>query len=434
MRVAFGMVQPDAGTIVVDGVERRFASPADAISAGVGMVHQHFTLVPAMTASENVALGGRGRYDPRAAVRRVEQIGAETGLALDPHALAGSLPVGAQQRLEIAKALSRDARLLILDEPTAVLAPAEARELLRWLRGLAERGRSVVLITHRLRDALSFADDVTVLRRGGTVAALPSVDADEGMLAELMLGEPAAAESRRESGVAPGEPVLRARGLVVADERGVERVRDATLDVRAGEIVGLAGVEGAGQHELLRALAGRLRPTRGSVDAPRTVGFIPEDRHRDALLLDGSLTENAALRGSGARRGLVGWRAMAERAGRLVAAADVRAGAAGPEAVARALSGGNQQKFVAARELDAAGGPLAVIAENPTRGLDIRAGAAVRARLRAARDDGAAVLVYSSDLDEVLALADRVLVIHQGHVSAVPADRDAVGRAMLGVV
>jgi ABC-type uncharacterized transport system ATPase subunit len=435
MRVAFGMVVPDEGTVAVDGEERRFHSPADAMRAGIGMVHQHFTLVPAMTVAENVALGSSGRYDARDAVRRVRAVSEQTGLPLDPHALAGSLSVGAQQRLEIVKALSRDARVLILDEPTAVLAPDEARDLLHWLRGLADAGRTVVLITHKLREALAVADDVTVLRRGRTVLALTAAGATEAAIAEAMLGEPATAEQGPARVTAPGAPVLRARALGVTDARGVERVHDATFDVCAGEIVGIAAAEGAGQHELLRALAGRLRPTRGTVERPDVVGFIPEDRHRDALLLDATLTENVALQGAGARRGLVRWGAMAARTAALLTRADVRAGDAGVTAIARTLSGGNQQKLVAARELDAAAGaPLAVVAENPTRGLDIRAGAAVRARLREARDAGAAVLVYSSDLDEVLALADRMLVVHDGRVSAVPPDREKVGRAMLGVV
>ena len=463
MRVAFGMLAPDAGVVRIDGLARRPTSPASAIAAGVGMVHQHFSIVPAMTVAENVALGGRGRHDPRAAARRVRALGERTGLVLDPAAVAGTLGVAAQQRLEIVKALARDARLLILDEPTAVLSPAEARDLLGWLRGFVDGGGTAVLITHKLRDALDHADAVTVLRRGRTVATAAvrgplAARLDEGTLAALMLGGAAAAGAsesalatatgaHRVAGAGPTEgeaaapagapspsaPVVRARGLRLVDGRGVTRIRGASFTVAAGEIVGVAAVEGSGQRELLRALAGRLAPAEGTLERPARVAFVPEDRHRDALLLDGSLTENLALRGAGARRGLVRWRTLAARAATLIARHDVRGGS--PRTPARALSGGNQQKFVVARELAAdgdGGAPALVVAENPTRGLDIRATAAVHGRLREARAGGAAVIVHSGDLDEVLGLADRVLVVYDGTVVAVAAERDAVGRAMLG--
>jgi simple sugar transport system ATP-binding protein len=460
MRVAFGLVRPDAGTVRVHGAVRRFASPADAIAAGIGMVHQHFTIVPAMTVAENVALGGRGPYAPRAAAARVRAVGSATGLALDPAAVAGTLPVAAQQRLEIVKALARAARVLILDEPAAVLGPDEAEELLGWLRRWVDGGGTAVLVTHKLRDALRHADAVTVLRRGRTVLARPvrrdDDTLDEGRLAAAMLGDAsgsAAADATGDpaadgmadgiDGASPGalppapdgtasRVVVRAERVRVVDAQGVVRVRDATLTLRAGELVGVAAVEGSGQHELLRLLAGRVAPAAGVLDRPGRVAFVPEDRHRDALLVDGSLVENLALAGAAARRGRVPWGALAARTAALVAAFDVRGGEAGT--AAGALSGGNQQKFVVARELAGAGDdvPALVVAENPTRGLDIRASAAVRARLRAARDAGAAVVVYSSDLDEVLALADRVLVVHDGRVYDAPPDRDAVGRLMLG--
>jgi simple sugar transport system ATP-binding protein len=432
MRVAFGMLRPDAGEVLVDGVARRFASPADAIAAGIGMVHQHFTIVPAMTVAENVALGGHGRYDARGAARRVRDVAERTGLALDPDAVAGSLGISAQQRLEIVKALARDARTLILDEPTAVLTPAEARELLTWLRAFVAAGHTAIVVTHRLRDALAYADDVTVLRRGRTVGALPTDDATEDALAELVLGErppqPAAVHAAR-----PGAVVARAEAVRYVDARGVERVRGATLDVRAGEIVGIAAVEGAGQHELLRLLAGRLAPTSGALERPARIGFVPEDRHRDALLLDATLTENVALHGAGARRGRMPWSALAEGTTSLVSRFDVRGAEGGGRVPARALSGGNQQRLVVARELGAEGdAPPLLVVENPTRGLDVRAAAAVHDRLREARDAGTGVVVHSTDLDEVLTLADRVLVMYDGRVSPVQADREAVGRAMLG--
>jgi simple sugar transport system ATP-binding protein len=465
MRVAFGLVRPDAGAVRVFGEDRQFASPADAIAAGVGMVHQHFTLVPAMTVAENVALGGRGAYRPREAAERVRAVGADTGLVLDPAARAGGLPVAAQQRLEIVKALARAARVLILDEPGAVLTPAESDDVLRWLRRWVDAGghatpRAAVLVTHKLRDALRHTDDVTVLRRGARVLTSSvrhqhdsKSQVDEGRLAGAMLGDgvatyddgtgdplPASAPrgstgAATRSGATTGATravVVQADNLTLVDDRGVPRVRDASFALRAGEVVGVAAVEGSGQRELLRALAGRLTPTSGALVQPGDVAFVPEDRHRDALLLQAPLAENLALRGAGARRGRMRWPTFAERALELAAAFDVR-GAVDARTPADALSGGNQQKFVVARELAGADAPPSlVVAENPTRGLDIRATAAVRARLRAARDAGACVVVHSSDLDEVLALADRMLVVHDGRVSEVPPERDAVGRVMLG--
>jgi general nucleoside transport system ATP-binding protein len=443
MRIAFGMVRPDGGEMTLDAHPYRPRSPADAIGLGLGMVHQHFALVPAMTVAENVALGGRGRYDPRAAERRVARIAATTGAHLDPRARVSELGIGAQQRVEILKALARDARTLVLDEPTAVLAPAEARELLAQLRRFADAGRAVVLITHKLRDALAIADDVTVLRAGRTVLAAPAAALGENDLARAMLGERSAADPsvaeavladpsadpRPEAGTGSGTAVVRLHGVDLADARGVVRVRGATLEVGRGEIVGVAGVDGAGQRELLRALAGRLPAHAGTVTAAASVGFVPEDRQRDALVLDFSLVENILLGGAGTRRGRIRWRAEHARAVSILAEHDVRA--SGPDAKAGTLSGGNQQKLVLARELS--GRPALVVAENPTRGLDVRAAAAVHGALRAARDAGSGVVLHSSDLDEVLALADRVLVVHAGSVRPCPADREAVGRAMLGL-
>ena len=447
MRVAFGLVRPDAGEVRVDGRARRFESPRDAIAAGFGMVHQHFTLVPAMTVAENVALGGRGRYRPSEAAARVRALGDATGLRLDPDAPAGTLGVAAQQRLEVLKALARGgeggARLLILDEPAAVLAPAEAEELLRWLRGWVDAGGTAVLVTHKLRDALRYADAVTVLRRGRTVlaAALRGSSGPGGVeeetLTRAMLGgelmadagpPPAARAGRAEMPV-----VARLQGARVVDAAGVTRLKETTVAIQAGTVVGVAAVEGSGERELLRLLAGRLEPSAGRVDRPARVAFIPEDRHRDALLLDGDLAENLALAGAGVRRGRLSWPQLRARAATLVARADVRGGA--PAVAARALSGGNQQKFVVARELD--GNPPLVVAENPTRGLDVRAAAAVRERLRAAAvgtagGPSAAVVVYASDLDEVLALADEMLVVYDGTVRRAPVDRRVVGRLMLG--
>lgn len=466
MRIAFGMLRPDGGRVVVNGKEARFSSSADAIACGIGMVHQHFTLVPAMTVAENVALGMHGRYDARAVAALVRQLSQRTGLPLDPEARVESLPVGAQQRLEIVKALARDARLLILDEPTAVLVPHEVDELLQWVRRFADEGRAVVLITHKLREALAVADEVTVLRRGRTVRTGLTPDLTGDALVAALLGSevpaPATPDTvRAEAARAGGEgstsdglasmpaatpdaaraPVAALHGVHVANASGNALLRNVTLEVRPGEIVGIAAVEGSGQRELLRLLAGRLLPTTGLISLPSDIAFVPEDRHLDAMVLDMSLTENVALRGLARRRGRMPWRALGETTHTLITRFDVRT--AGAASSGRSLSGGNQQKLVLARELTAlhtdrlpqapGSRPALVVVENPTRGLDIRATAAVQEQLRLARDGGSAVVLYSSDLDEVLAMADRMLVVHAGRVSEVhPATRGSVGRAMLG--
>jgi simple sugar transport system ATP-binding protein len=452
MRIAFGLIKPDAGSIAVAGIGRRFTSVADSIAAGVGMVHQHYTLVPAMTVADNVALGLGGHYDVRAVSERIRSIGTKTGLALDPAASVSDLSVEAQQRLEIVKALARNARLLILDEPTAVLAPASAAELLRWLRTFAAGERAVVLITHKLREAVSVADDVTVLRRGRTVLTIAATGATEAALADAMLGTAAGAtvrartkpragapEGAREAGStaagSPGPPaappavVISANDVMIRDLRGVKKLSGVSFAIHAGEIVGVAGVEGQGQHELLRVVAGRMPVASGSLVAPPEVGFVPEDRQRDALVLEFPLYENVALRGAGARRGRIAWRRVREETRQLLAAFDVRAD--GEDAPASTLSGGNQQKLVLGRELAAK--PRALVVENPSRGLDIQATAAIHERLLDARDSGCAVLFYASDVDEVLALADRVLIVAQGTVREVARDREIAGRAMLGL-
>jgi general nucleoside transport system ATP-binding protein len=428
MRIAFGMIRPDAGTISTQAA-KPIDSPAAAIAAGIGMVHQHFTNVPAMTVAENVALGHRGLYDARRAAERVVDIGRRLGLELDPYAPVEDLPVGAQQRLEIVKALGMGARLLILDEPTAVLAPAEAEELMKWLRAFADDGNAVVLITHKLSEALRIADDVTVLRRGIVTLSTTAATATLEQVADAMLGETLHDDVRHDSPRDVGESVARLRSVTVRDERGIVRLREVSLDVNAGEILGIAAIEGSGQRELLRVLARRATPSEGAVEVPNDVAFVPEDRHADALVLEFNAAENVALKNAGAKRGRIPWRALREHTRQLVAAFDVRG--ADDAAPVRSLSGGNQQKLVLARELD--GAPAFVVAENPTRGLDVRAARAVRARLRDAADAGAGVVVYSSDLDEVLALATRVVVLHGGELLDVGRERESVGRAMLGL-
>jgi simple sugar transport system ATP-binding protein len=435
MRVAYGMVRPDTGSVRTRGKDVRLLTPLDAISAGIGMVHQHFTLVPAMTVQENLALGGRGRLRAHDMSARVREIAKRTGFSLDPFARVDSLPVGAQQRVEIAKALARDASLLILDEPTAVLAPTEVEDLLRWLRAYVDAGHSAVLITHKLREALAVADDVTVLRRGRVVHSGLALEANPRQLTEAMLGTANADDRTAVPRTPPtSSSVFVAEGISVADRMGRVRVREASFTIRSGELVGVVAVEGAGQRELLRALAGRYAISAGRLQRSAVVGFVPEDRHHDAVLLDRSLTESVALRGAGKRRGRIDWVGFRAHTEELLRAFDIRAPHA--DSSVRALSGGNQQKLVLARELVAAPdepAPDALVVENPTRGLDVRATAEVHRRLREACARGAAIVMYSSDLDEVLAIASRVLVLFDGNARELPIDRDAVGRAMLGL-
>jgi simple sugar transport system ATP-binding protein len=430
MRIAFGLQSRDAGTVCVHGSNVRITSPADAIALGIGMVHQHFTLVPAMTVAENLALGGRGRFDIASTGERVRALAQQTGLTIDADARVSDLSVASQQRLELLKALAREARILIFDEPTAVLAPSEAEELLRRLRQLADRGCAVVLITHKLREALSVADDITVLRRGETVLTQPRANVDEEALIEAMIGQRSVQTLPQRRPHTPRPPIISARDVSVADVNRTIRVRHASFDIHGGEIVGVAAVEGSGHRELLRAVARRIPVSAGVLEVPGAVGFVPDDRHRDGLVLRMSLTENYMLRGAAARRGTVRWADAARATNEIIRQFDVRAPSS--NATAATLSGGNQQKFVLGRELE--GPPAALVIENPTRGLDILATTFVQNRLLQARADGVAMMVYSSDLEEVVALADRVFVVYGGVVREVAVDGDVIGRAMLGAL
>lgn len=428
MRIAYGVIQPDNGRILLRGLPVRFRSPAVAIRHGLGMVHQHFTNVPAMTVAENVALGNKGLYSRQRQNDFVRALSQRTGLPLDPERTVSGLAVGAQQRLEILKALAREVRVLIMDEPTAVLAPAEAEELLRWLRSFADQGGSVILITHKLREALAISDDVTVLRYGRTILSKSARSASSDELARAMLGDASAPALARSARTA-GRIVLRLVKVSVRDEAGKVRVSDADAEVRQGEIIGIVALENSGHDFLLRAIAGRLPPSGGMIERDSPVAFIPEDRQRDAIVMSFPLTENVALRGSGFARGIIRWRDVRARTEQLVRDFDIRTSSI--DVPVRTLSGGNQQKLVLARELS--DDPSLVVAQNPTRGLDIRATADVHDRLRSAAANGAGVVLYSSDLDEVLSLADRAIAIHDGRLRAVPNDREAAGRAMLGL-
>ena len=440
MHVAYGLVRPDAGEIAIEGWPRTIGSPRVARRFGIGMVHQHFTSVPALTVAENVALAAGWQVRPGPLRERVRELTERIGLPLEPDAPAGRLSVALKQRLEIVKALASDARILLLDEPTAVLAPAEADDLLRVIGEFTARGGAAVLITHKLDEALAAADWITVLRQGSVVLDEPVGAQSPATLAEAMVGDGAESLAEELGGATarptiwPGGALVRLEDLEVPRESGYGiAVRGASMSIRPGEIVGIAAVEGNGQRELLRAVAGRLHPLRGRREVAGPVGFIPEDRTSEGLIPELTLTENVVL-GSRAddpwlRKGRLDWKVARTRTSALLREYGVVA--AGPDAPAAALSGGNQQKVVLARELARA--PRVIVAENPTRGLDIRSTGAIHARLRAAAAAGAAVLVYSSDLDEVLALAHRVLVAARGVVLDVPdgATRSQIGELMV---
>jgi ABC-type uncharacterized transport system ATPase subunit len=429
MRIAFGLERADRGVVERDGRPVELRSPHDAIAAGIGMVHQHFSLVAELTVAENIALGGRGRLEREAAMQVVRRLADQTGLLVDPAARVADLPVSARQRAEILKAFARNASVIILDEPTAVLTPSEARELLARIRDFATAGTAVVLITHKLREALDAADEVTVLRAGRTVLTAPARGLTEHRLVEAMVGDRAPGTIRR-ARVHAGEPVIELADAQIGRSDGSALLERVRCVVRAGEIVGIAGAEGSGVRELVRVLAGRSLPSGGRVVQPPYVGFVPADRQGEALLLDGTLVENVALANAGSRRGRMPWQALRDSTCELLERFSISA--SGVNASARSLSGGNQQRLVVGRELQS--GARALVVESPSRGLDILAAAALQRDLLAARDSGVAVVVQTGDLEELVALSDRVLVCHGGNVVEVPADLDAVVRAMVGAV
>jgi simple sugar transport system ATP-binding protein len=436
MHIAYGMLPPDAGDILIGGVPRRLRSPRDAREAGIGLVHQHFTSIPALTVAENIALFAGWDVRPRELATRVSALTDRLNLPFDPQVRAGALPVALLQRLEIVKALAADARVLLLDEPTGVLAPTEADELLARARAFAQSGGAVVLITHKLDEALRAADHVTVLRRGSVVLDRPVSGLGARELTEAMIGDATLLDEPAPEpfilDVAPRR--VHVAGLEVARESGLGMaVKQASLGIRAGEIVAVAGIEGSGQRELLRAIAGVLPVFRGTREVAAPLAFVPEDRTTEGLIPDLSVTENMVLGlGRSARwvnRGRLDWPAARRRTAELISEFGVRA--AGPDAPAGSLSGGNQQKLIIARALER--DPAVIVAENPTRGLDVQASRAVHDRLREAAGRGVAVLLYSSDLDEVLTLGQRIVVMVRGTLREVSANasRSEIGTLML---
>ncbi len=453
MNCVYGLYRPDAGEILVDGKPVRFSSPSDGIDAGIGMVHQHFMLIPVMTVAENIVLAAEPRkgvvLDMAAAEERVRELSRRYGLAVNPEARVENLSVGQEQRVEILKALYRNAHVLILDEPTAVLTPQEAEDLFTVMRELKAGGTAIIVITHKLDEVLAVADRVSVLRRGRKVATVPIAEVTKQGLAELMVGREVLLQVDK-GAASPGEPVLEVTDLQVRDDRGLEAVRGVSLTVRKGEIVGIAGVDGNGQKELVEALAGMRKASSGSIrlegrdltraspreSAEAGVGHIPEDRHRHGLVLDFSLAENAVLhdyeRPPISRGGWLSPRAMLDRARAYIEQFDVRGG--GPATPARSLSGGNQQKLVLAREIQ--GDPRLLLASQPTRGLDVGAIEFVHRRLVEQRDAGRGLLLVSFELDEILGLADRILVMYEGRIvlerDAGTTDEQELGLAMTG--
>jgi len=433
MNILYGLYKPDEGEVFLNGRHADIDSPHTAIAAGIGMVHQHFMLIPVMTVAENIVLASEPKkgvlLDTTAAERRVRELAERFKFHIDPHARVQDITVGQQQRVEILKALYRNADILILDEPTAVLTPQEAVELFEILKELVAQGMSVIFISHKLNEVLEIADRITVLRRGKVVDSIPREGATEEGLARMMVGREVLLRVDKQP-ARPGETLLHVEDVHVVDERGLEAVRGVSLEVRAGEIVGLAGVDGNGQTELIDALTGLRHPSQGTITVAgrdvtnasahafleEGVGHIPEDRHRRGLVLDFTLAENLVLHDYAkppyARRGFLDLGRIFGSARKLLQEFDVRGGTASTPA--SALSGGNQQKVVIAREVHR--DPRVLIAAQPTRGLDVGAIEFVHRRLVEQRDAGKAVLLISLELEEVLSLADRILVIYEGRI------------------
>src|SRR5438034_3897961 len=453
MNILYGLYKADAGEIVLRGKPVTFTSAKDAIEAGIGMVHQHFMLIPVMTVAENIVLGNEPvreglLLDEEGAEERVGQLSQQFGLAVDPAALVSQITVGQQQRVEILKALYRGAEILILDEPTAVLTPQEATELFGIIRSLQADGKSIIFISHKLNEVLEIADRITVLRRGKTIGTVPREGATQASLAKAMVGREVLLRVDKPP-AQPGATLLEVDDLHVVDDRGIEKVSGVSFAVRAGEIVGIAGVDGNGQSELIDAIAGLRRVQGGSIRVagrecrhatPREmldagVGHIPEDRQRRGLVLEFTIAENIALHDYAeppeAKWGWLFPSRLIERARVLIKQFDVRGG--GPLTRAGGLSGGNQQKVVAAREI--ARDPGVLIAAQPTRGLDVGAIEYLHRRIVTERDEGRAILLLSLELEEIFSLSDRILVLYEGRIAGEhegEVSEEQIGLEMLG--
>lgn len=436
MNMLAGLLEPTSGEIVVNGKSEKLDSPSKAASLGIGMVHQHFMLVEAFTVAENIILGSevtnKGVLDLKKANADILELSERYGLAVDPTAKVEDISVGAQQRVEILKTLYRGADILIFDEPTAVLTPAEILELMDIMKALVKEGKSIILITHKLDEIRAVADRVTVIRRGKSIQTVSIEGATNKDLAEMMVGRSVSFVTEKEE-AQPKEVVLQISDLVVNENRGVPAVKELSLGVRAGEIVGIAGIDGNGQSELIQAITGLRKVKSGSIKikgqevvglSPRkitemNVSHVPEDRHRDGLVLEMMLSENIALqtyyKEPLSKNGVLNYNQINSYARKLMEEFDVRA--ANEIVPASALSGGNQQKAIIAREVDR--NPDLLIVSQPTRGLDVGAIEYIHKRLIDERDKGKAVLVVSFELDEILNLSDRIAVIHDGKIQGI---------------
>ena len=436
MNMLAGLLEPTSGEIVVNGQVVKLDSPSKAASLGIGMVHQHFMLVEAFTVAENIILGSEltknGVLDIARATREINELSDRYGLAVNPTAKVADISVGAQQRVEILKTLYRGADILIFDEPTAVLTPSEIDELMAIMKNLVKEGKSIILITHKLDEIRAVSDRVTVIRRGKSIETVEIAGATNADLAEMMVGRSVSFKTEKQE-AQPKEVVLSIKDLVVNENRGVPAVKNLSLDVRAGEIVGIAGIDGNGQSELIQAITGLRKIESGSVELkgqsivglhPRqitemSVGHVPEDRHRDGLVLELMISENIALqtyyKEPLSKKGILNYTNIIRYAKQLMQEFDVRA--ASEIVPASALSGGNQQKAIIAREVDR--NPDLLIVSQPTRGLDVGAIEYIHKRLIQERDNGKAVLVVSFELDEILNVSDRIAVIHDGKIQGI---------------
>jgi ABC-type uncharacterized transport system ATPase subunit len=454
MNILYGLIKPDSGEILINGTPTRISGARDAIAQGIGMVHQHFMLIPVFSVGENVMLGREPVtagtfYDHARARKDIEALTRRYGLALDPDARTGDLPVGLQQRVEIVKVLYRGANILILDEPTGVLTPQETAELFGVLRDLVKSGKTIIFISHKLREVLEISDRITVMRRGKVVGHLTTKETNEQEIATMMVGRSVLLRVDKKP-AKPGAVTFKVENLTAASDRGVQALRGVSFELRQGEILGIAGVEGNGQSELVEVLAGTRRATGGRVllgdrdvtaaDASEEreagVGHIPEDRRGAGLVLQFSIAENLVL--GRTRSTTFAWRHVLLRLGailhwavRLVKEFDIRTPSV--EARAGALSGGNQQKIIVAREM--ATRPKVLLASQPTRGVDIGAIEFIHRRLVAQRDEGMAILLVSAELEEIISLSDRIAVLYEGQIVSIePANtpEERLGLLMTG--
>lgn len=450
MNMLAGLLEPTSGEIAVNGQVVNLDSPSKAASLGIGMVHQHFMLVEAFTVAENIILGSEltknGVLDIAGASKEIKALSERYGLAVDPSAKVADISVGAQQRVEILKTLYRGADILIFDEPTAVLTPSEIDELMAIMKNLVKEGKSIILITHKLDEIRAVSDRVTVIRRGKSIETVEIAGATNADLAEMMVGRSVSFKTEKQASK-PKEVVLSIKDLVVNENRGVPAVKNLSLDVRAGEIVGIAGIDGNGQSELIQAITGLRKVESGSIELkgdsivglhPRqitelSVGHVPEDRHRDGLILEVMISENIALqtyyKEPHSKNGILNYSNITSYAKKLMEEFDVRA--ASELVPAAALSGGNQQKAIIAREIDR--DPDLLIVSQPTRGLDVGAIEYIHKRLIEERDNGKAVLVVSFELDEILNVSDRIAVIHDGKIQGIVSP-ETTNKQELGVL